>query len=64
MLHAIGFTDRVADYMHAGDLLITKPGGLTVSEALAAGIPLAVFDPIPGQEEDNANFLETRGLAP
>lgn len=62
-LHAIGFTDRVADYMHAGDLLITKPGGLTVSEALAAGIPLAVFDPIPGQEEDNANFLETRGLA-
>lgn len=51
------FTDRVADFMHMSDLLITKPGGLTVSEALASGIPMAVFDAIPGQEEDNANFL-------
>ena len=43
--------------MHAADLLVTKPGGLTVSEALACDIPLAVFDAIPGQEEDNAQFL-------
>ena len=56
-LHPILFTQRVADYMHACDLLVTKPGGLTTSEALAAGIPLALFDPIPGQEEDNARFL-------
>ncbi len=42
--------------MRACDLLITKPGGLTVSEALACNIPLAVFDAIPGQEEDNADF--------
>ncbi len=49
--------------MHAADLLITKPGGLTVSEALACGIPLAVFDAIPGQEEENANFLLTHNMA-
>lgn len=57
------FTDEVENYMHAADLLITKPGGLTVSEALACGIPLAVFDAIPGQEEDNANFLLTHNMA-
>ena len=57
------FTDRVADYMHACDLLVTKPGGLTTSEALACNIPLAVFDAIPGQEEDNANFLISHNMA-
>ena len=57
------FTDEVENYMHASDLLITKPGGLTVSEALACNIPLAVFDAIPGQEEDNANFLLTHDMA-
>jgi len=57
------FTNEVENYMHASDLLITKPGGLTVSEALACGIPLAVFDAIPGQEEDNANFLLTHNMA-
>jgi len=57
------FTDEVENYMHASDLLITKPGGLTVSEALACNIPLAVFDAIPGQEEDNAKFLLTHNMA-
>lgn len=57
------FTDRVQDYMHAADLLVTKPGGLTVSEALACSLPLAAFDAIPGQEEDNAAFLERHGMA-
>lgn len=57
------FTDEVEKYMHAADLLVTKPGGLTVSEALASGLPLAAFDAIPGQEEDNAAFLERHGMA-
>jgi len=56
------FTDEVETYMHASDLLVTKPGGLTVSEALACGLPMAVFDAIPGQEEDNANFLATHDM--
>lgn len=50
------FTKEVEKYMKAANLIVTKPGGLTVSEALACNIPLAVFDAIPGQEEDNANF--------
>lgn len=58
----IYFTDEVETYMHASDLLVTKPGGLTVSEALACNLPLAVFDAIPGQEEDNANFLKTHDM--
>ncbi len=59
----IFFTDEVEEFMHASDLLITKPGGLTVSEALACNIPLAVFDAIPGQEEGNADFLLTHNMA-
>ncbi len=58
----IFFTDEVEKYMHASDLLVTKPGGLTVSEALACGLPMAVFDAIPGQEEDNADFLASHGM--
>lgn len=58
----IYFTDEVEKYMHASDLLVTKPGGLTVSEALACGLPMAVFDAIPGQEEDNADFLSTHDM--
>ena len=53
---------EVERFMHASDLIITKPGGLTVSEALACNLPLAVFDAIPGQEEDNANFLQTHDM--
>ncbi|HAH78779.1 MAG TPA: galactosyldiacylglycerol synthase [Ruminococcaceae bacterium] len=57
------FTNEVENYMHASDLLITKPGGMTVSEALACSVPLAVFDAIPGQEEENADFLLTHNMA-
>ena len=59
--HLVEFTTEVQTYMHASDLLITKPGGLTVSEALASGLPMAVFDAIPGQEEDNAQFCRRTG---
>ena len=58
----IYFTDEVEKYMHASDLIVTKPGGLTVSEALACNLPLAVFSAIPGQEEDNANFLKANDM--
>ena len=47
--------------MAAADLLIGKPGGLTTSEALAAGLPVAVVSPYPLQEEANANFLLEHG---
>jgi processive 1,2-diacylglycerol beta-glucosyltransferase len=54
----IGFTTQVSSFMKSCDLLITKPGGSTLTEALATGTPLIVFSPIPGIEEDNARFLE------
>jgi processive 1,2-diacylglycerol beta-glucosyltransferase len=59
----IGFTKEVNKYMQACDLLITKPGGLTVTEALISGTPLAIFSAIPGQEEKNAEFLLKHNLA-
>ena len=41
----------------ASDVILSKPGGLVVSESLAAGLPMVLFSPIPGQEEANADFL-------
>ena len=57
------FTDKVPELMAISDLVITKPGGLTVSESLASHLPLIVINPIPGQEEENAEFLENAGCA-
>lgn len=59
----IKFTNEVHRYMNIADVLITKPGGLTVSEALAANLPLITFDAIPGQEEANAKFLLNHGMS-
>jgi processive 1,2-diacylglycerol beta-glucosyltransferase len=59
----IGFTSKVNKYMQCSDLLLTKPGGLTISEALICNIPLGIFSPIPGQEEKNAEFLLKNKLA-
>ncbi|OFI06185.1 processive diacylglycerol beta-glucosyltransferase [Clostridium acetireducens DSM 10703] len=59
----IGYTNEVNKYMQACDLLLTKPGGLTITEALICNIPLALFSPIPGQEEKNAEFLLKHNLA-
>jgi processive 1,2-diacylglycerol beta-glucosyltransferase len=56
-LLAVGFTTTIERFMAAGDLAISKPGGLTTSECLAAGLPMIVVSPIPGQEERNADFL-------
>lgn len=57
------FTDKVPELMAISDLVITKPGGLTVSESLASHLPLIVINPIPGQEEENAEFLENSNCA-
>lgn len=62
-IKVLPFTDKVPELMHISDLVITKPGGLTVSESLSCGLPLVVINPIPGQEEENALFLENSGCA-
>ncbi|MBT9282490.1 MAG: hypothetical protein KM312_07525 [Hydrogenibacillus schlegelii] len=54
---------QVAALYAAADGLVTKPGGLTVAEALTVGVPLFLFDPLPGPEEENARFLLDEGLA-
>lgn len=57
----LGHTDRMHEWMRAADLLVSKPGGLTSSEALACGLPLVIVDPIPGQETRNSDYLLERG---
>ncbi|HAE42651.1 MAG TPA: hypothetical protein DCG34_07000 [Clostridiales bacterium] len=59
----LGYTDQVSLYMDASDFLITKPGGLTISEALIKNIPIIINNPIPGQEEENAIYLLNKGIA-
>ena len=61
LIKVLGFVDEMPRYMAAADLLLGKPGGLTTSEALAAGLPFAVVSPYPLQEEANANMLLERG---
>lgn len=56
------FVDNVDDYMHASDLIVTKPGGLTTSESIACALPMAVFKAYPGQEEQNAQLLVDKGI--
>ncbi len=58
-----GFSKRIAEMMKASDLIVTKPGGLIVSEAMAAGLPQILLEPIPGQEEANARYAVERGAA-
>ncbi len=57
------FVNDVYKYMHASDLLITKPGGLTVTEALASRLPMAIFKAFPGQEADNEDYLVRSNMA-
>ncbi|MCM2533102.1 glycosyltransferase [Neobacillus pocheonensis] len=59
----MGFCDHVHELMAISDLMITKPGGVTTSEAMAMELPIFIFNPLPGQEEDNAHYLLESGLA-
>lgn len=58
-----GYTSNVDLLMDASDYIITKPGALSVSEALAKGLPIILIDPIPGQEDRNKEFLLNVGVA-
>ena len=57
----LAFTDRVRDLMAAATVLVTKPGGMSCTEALAAALPQVLYHPIPGQEEDNAAAMARYG---
>jgi processive 1,2-diacylglycerol beta-glucosyltransferase len=62
-LFPLGFTTTVERVMTVSDLVVTKPGGLSVSECLAKGRPMLLVSPIPGQEERNADYLLEAGAA-
>lgn len=57
------YTQEVHNYMKSADILVTKPGGLTVSEAIACNIPMVLYNAIPGQEYENAEFLTKNNMA-
>lgn len=59
----LSYTNKVPELMSISDLVVTKPGGLTTSESLASHLPMIIINPIPGQEKENAEFLENHGIA-
>ncbi len=61
-VRVLKFTNQIPELMSISDLVVTKPGGMTTSESLASGLPMLIMNPIPGQEEENAEFLEKKGV--
>jgi processive 1,2-diacylglycerol beta-glucosyltransferase len=57
------YVDNIAGLMETADLLVTKAGGISISEALAKGLPMVIYKPNPGQEEANAAYLRKRRTA-
>ena len=57
----LDYTNKVPELMHISSFVVTKPGGLTLTESLASGLPIIIINPIPGQEEENADFLVRHG---
>jgi processive 1,2-diacylglycerol beta-glucosyltransferase len=63
LIHPVGYTQEMDEYMSASDIVLGKPGGLTTSEGLAKGLAFIVVNPIPGQEERNSDHLLEAGVA-
>ncbi|MDP4098965.1 UDP-N-acetylglucosamine--LPS N-acetylglucosamine transferase [Paenibacillus sp. P96] len=62
-LHVLGFTRAISTLMDAADLLITKPGGMTCTEAMAKDLSMLFVSYLPGQEEENCDFFVKNGCA-
>lgn len=62
-IHVFGFVDNINELMSISSIIITKPGGVTTSEALAKRIPMIIVKPIPGQEESNTVYLTEKEAA-
>ncbi|WML56628.1 glycosyltransferase [Neobacillus sp. PS2-9] len=59
----LGFSEDINELMAVSDLMVSKSGGVTTTEAMAMELPLLIYRPLPGQEEDNAKFLVKSGMA-
>lgn len=62
-IKVLDYTNKVPELMSISSLVVTKPGGLTTTESLVSGLPIIIINPIPGQEEENAAYLEEQGVA-
>ncbi|MFY4776058.1 diglucosyl diacylglycerol synthase [Metabacillus sp. RGM 3146] len=62
-LKALGYVEKVDELFRITSCMITKPGGITLSEASAIGVPVILYKPVPGQEKENAIFFEETGAA-
>jgi len=58
----LGWVDNIQDWMVAADLLVSKPGGSTLTEAFACGLPMLAFDPLPGNERRTCAWIEKWGV--
>ena len=58
-----GYSHNIQEFMSVATFLISKPGALTISEALSRELPIVLHDPIPGPEGDNAKFISENGAA-
>ena len=59
----IGYTDRMSGYMAAADVFVTKPGGLSSTEAAVTGVPMIHMPSIPGCETRNLRYFESHGMS-
>ncbi|GAB2592167.1 MGDG synthase family glycosyltransferase [Microlunatus antarcticus] len=62
-VRVIGYTTEMPELLAVADLFVGKPGGLSSSECMAVGLPMALVNPIPGQEVRNSDFLTEEGAA-
>lgn len=62
-VRVLGYTPDMPELLAVADLFVGKPGGLSSSECMASGLPMALVNPIPGQETRNSDFLLEEGAA-
>lgn len=58
----LGYTKHMNEWMASSQLMITKPGGITISEGLTRSIPMIFLNPAPGQELENAYYFQEKGM--
>jgi len=62
-VHVFGFVEDIHELMKISCCIVTKAGGITLSEAVAAQLPIVIFNPVPGQERDNALYFAQKKAA-
>lgn len=58
-----GYVEQIHELMRIATCIVTKPGGITLSEAITMRLPIVLYRPVPGQEKDNARYLSKHGAA-